>query len=432
MLPLSTDLTSAQFLNPNMVRIGDVRDPYPNLVSTGLDYYADRSLLLPGCVVVADDIDPGYLQYLADAGIGAPACGQIIQVPVTGTLLASCQTAVERILQRNQMIEFFLPTASAQRLVKSLGRNYQDVVWGPPPELAAKVNHKGWLRRHFDDWGQVPFPAHTIHDIGNRLAIARSTEAYTARNQLAVVKAANLATGEGMKFVNQTNWPAVLPYLLKRLSESGYTDEIIVERAYLPHSPFSVQLEITEGGPQFLAVTRQIIGDHGAHSGNIISTFATPEFNPSTIDALIHRSMIAAGEMHRLGYRGYIGFDFIRPDTGEHRGQLYVLEANGRVTGAMYPLAVLAQVLRHHGAPLVIMSDNLPCSSDLMWPKLRDLYQASGILFDGYTGILPVGPRLMGTGKAMTYAVGITEADVEHLMAQARSILSGVLLSPSH
>ncbi|QQR53195.1 ATP-grasp domain-containing protein [bacterium] len=432
MLPLSTDLNSAQFLSSNLFRVHDVRDPYPSLENAGLGHYADRALLMPGTVVIADGIDPGYLQFLARVDIGAPAHGRVIQVPVTGTLLASCPAAMLRDLKHGQLFEFFLPTASVRHLVDSLNHQYQNVVWGPSPKLAAQVNHKGWLRRHFEGWGQISFPAHSTHDFQQRIAIAQSGEAYTKRYQSAAVKAANLATGEGIEIVNQKNWPVVLSQLLSRLTDSGYTDEIIVERAYMPHSSFSVQLEITEGGPQFLAITRQIIGNQSTHNGNVISTSATTGLNPSTIDALVQRALIAAGELHRLGYRGYIGFDFIRPDTGEHRSQLFVLEANGRVTGAMYPLAVLAQVLRHHGAPLVIMSDNLPCATDLTWPRIHDLYRAAGILFDGYTGILPVGPRLLGTGKAITYAIGITEADVEHLMAQARSILSGVLLSPSH
>lgn len=423
-----TDTITRQRVLPRLVdrdmdRAHDVGPAFKGLRVSGLKRYPERTLLLPGTCYVPKGVSRRYLRYLMEVGLGAPSKGQIVEVATTGTLLEGVAKYAERLKQAllsGNGIEFFLPTPYASRLIANLGLDYADHVWGPRPDLAALANDKAWLRE-FAAMEQldVRFPEHVITTVESTARVEEVVADYLARYKGAVIKHPSLASGDGISFIHPgSHWRRQTHAALRALTRRGYTGKIVIEAAHFQHVPFSTQLEVTDKGPRFLIETEQLINNGVVHSGNILSSIESDKFSRSIYTDMANQSMAYATALWRMGYRGYLGFDFILAGN-----TVYMIEANGRVTGAMYPLSVGLQLSNNGVHQWSIVTDNLHPDKVLSFTALRSLLTNEGLLFGGEYGILPVAPGLLKSRKLMCYSVAEDEGTAkEHLRRLRRRV----------
>lgn len=144
---------------------------------------------------------------------------------------------------------------------------------------------------------------------------------------------------------------------------------------------FEEVVELSEGSAQFIItkdedgkvvvdfrrLTKQIVNEKGEHQGNMVSA------NP---DSPINKQ-ISVRDINRLkklfkyyaetyGYIGYGGADLNKTADGRR----ILFEINARTTGAMYPLAVLEQLLQNGASENTVV---LTCSTLKPPQKLQNL-----------------------------------------------------------
>jgi hypothetical protein len=425
--PIANPYSAASLgiLGTEMIRIHDVYPAFVKLDVDGIAEYHTRAASLPGLVVIQSPLPDAYTRLLRDTNIGA---NRLWQVPMGSTLTESLIDGQHHLLRsfldQGHKLECFLPTADQRKFVEhQLGFDYSQVVWGPSPELAVLTNSKIWLRRQFAGTKGVAFAEHQITSQADRLAITEYCHYLIGKYGGAIVKVEDQASGDGMiKLHDVPNWGQVLKLGLMEFKRRGFHGEVIVEAGYWEHIPLSVQMEVSDTGPEFILDTEQTMTDHTVHAGNIITNGANPKVLDEVRQQMREQALLLGWSYYRLGYRGHVGFDFMDTAHG-----LFLLESNARITGAMYPLGVGLQMEANGANHWAVVTLNIEPAHRWEYNRLHQTLSDMDMLFNGQRGVLPMAPGLLtinhGKRKAMVYCTGKDIAEANAYLDEVHTLL---------
>lgn len=379
-----------------MFRIHDVMTGFDGLYLSGLKYYSDRALILPGMAIVYDGELDYHIDYLRDVGIGpADIRNDIIRIKddeiVRG--IASNPDGISQVLKgyvaAGGRIQFFSTTPHEHALLESL-RIPWDAAYNPPADLATEANSKSELRRlgmklglkgNFPDFRIIPCLEQSVIDA---IADIRSRP-----GDFVVLKRPDLASGDGMILVPRSGETSKW---VEKYVDKHHSREIIVEAGWR-HVPMSVQWEVEDDGVHFACASVQLIDDTFEHKGNIIASRDIPRVSPEDIVRMKQISFPVVENYRLRGYRGVCGFDFMKTD---HDGSMYMLECNGRITATTYAYGVARQLVdteRLRDWAIVFRKVEIKTNNVR---TVRGVHQRLGRrLFDGTTGALPFNVRLL-------------------------------------
>jgi hypothetical protein len=324
--------------------------------------YADRALVLArpqDIVCVPDEVEPAYLSYLSDLGLG-PHRGHVVAASRFGapgaaerplwarlTHSADALRALAELLRRNGVTRLHPYSASnGERSLAAALEVAADAelrVAAPDPVMAAYADQKHHIRAKAIELG-VPVAAGevvTLPKAGGRRrrdydALRAAVERHLRPTGRAIVRGAQGVAGASTFVVGGRGGEDV-DGLLRRLGQREdnrvYLVEQLVPAIVSPH----VQLHVAPaGGPIVcVGVTDQRWERPFVHGGNIY---------PSTgrsVQAMLDWSERLARWLQGEGYTGLLGLDFVEyaePDSGELRTIL--AELHPRMDGATYPLAI--------------------------------------------------------------------------------------------
>lgn len=375
-----------------MLRIHDLKTGFDGLNVAGIDYYADRALILPGTAMVQDGPIDGHLDYLGDVGVGAnavirAATGDLVR---HGAVSGAVREALLSRVAAGEKIQFFCSTPNEEKLLESLGLGWADT-FSAPVGVTREANDKAALRRLGEALGRADvFPPHRVVNPSDGAASVYAAIGWLMNDvacDFVVLKRPDLASGDGMKLVERTReW---LPYVDAYLVQHAHAPEIIVEAGF-EHVPMSIQWEIHDDGPRFACVTAQLIDKTFGHLGNVISNGELPGVTATDAANMRRISEPFARHYGERGFRGVCGFDFLRATSD---GATYMLECNGRVTATTYALGLARQVAERVPSWAVMMT-NVHAPSSVR--SFDDIRRGLGRrLFDGRKGALPFNVRCL-------------------------------------
>jgi hypothetical protein len=336
---------------------------------------ADRALVLArpqDIVCVSDEVDPAYLAYLADLGLG-PRRGHVVAasrfgppVPADRALWARLAGSADalrelaELLRRNGVTRLHPYSASGgeHSLAAALevAADVEVRVAAPDPATAAYAGQKHHIRAKAIELG-VPVASGevvTLPKAGGRRrgdydALRAAVERHLRPTGRAIIRGARGVAGASTFVVGGRGED--VDGLLRRLGQRDdnriYLVEQLVPAIVSPH----VQLHVAPGrGPIVcVGVTDQRWERPFVHGGNIY---------PSTgrsVQAMLDWSERLARWLQGEGYTGLLGLDFVEyadPETAEVRTIL--AELHPGMDGATYPLAIqqrLNGVQREWGRP---------------------------------------------------------------------------------
>ena len=323
--------------------------------------HADRALVLArpqDIVCVPDEVDPAYLSYLSDLGLG-PRPGHVVPAsrfgppaPADRALWArlagsaDALRALADLLVRNGVTRLHPYSASGgeRSLAAALevAADAEVRVAAPDPATAAYADQKHHIRAKAIELG-VPVAEGevvTLPKAGGRRrrdydALRAAVERRLRPTGRAIVRGAKGVAGASTFVVDGRGED--VDGLLRRLGQREdylvYLVEVQVPAIVSPH----VQLHVApDGGPiACVGVTDQRWERPFVHGGNI---------SPSTgrsVPSMLDWSERLARWLQGQGYTGLLGLDFVEyadPDTGATRTIL--AELHPRMDGATYPLAI--------------------------------------------------------------------------------------------
>ena len=355
----------------------------------GVQSFVDRAMLMPGSLAIVGGKSrrsevAAYFGYLSQVSIGP--CSLRLSDDLMNPEVEVQKDILNRV-EKGAKIQFFCSTAAEEALVKKLGLRWEKNVFAPPPALYEKANDKASVRRLAFDLGQPEtFPPHEIVPMSR---VVSSVIHFWNLGHAVVVKLPHLVSGDGMAYLLVGDQKTMREWIGRH---KGYTGEVIVEQAFYSHVPMSYEWKLFDDGPKPVCATAQIIHGNGfSHVGNYLArdNHGLPGVKDDDIWEMHRLSYTFVNHYYVLGYRGVIGFDFIKTE----RGRVYMLECNGRVTATTYAAAVGRQIdNRVHDwaiAMEVISIGKQVNDFAALTAEMKHL------LYHGSYGILPFLPRLL-------------------------------------
>lgn len=323
--------------------------------------HADRALVLArpqDIVCVPDEVDPSYLAYLANLGLG-PRPGHVVAASRFGppapadwalwaqlAWSADALRALADLLRRNGVTRLhpFATSGGEQSLAAALevAADTEVRVAAADPETAAYARQKHHIRAKAMELGVpvadgevVTLPKAGGRRRGDYDAVRAAVERHLRPTGRAIVRGAQGAAGESTFVVGGRgeDVDGLLRRLCQREDNRVYLVEVLLPAIVSPH----VQLHVApDGGPIVcVGVTDQPWERPFLHGGNI-----HPSAGRSAQEMLDWVERLARW-LQGLGYAGLLGLDFVEyadPDTGAVRTILAELHPD--MDTATYPLAI--------------------------------------------------------------------------------------------
>ncbi len=405
-----------------MIRIHDLKTAFDGLAALGIQFYADRALVLEGTAVVPDGPIDEHLAYLSDVGIGASEVIRLKESTLVNSLLDE-QDARDRILElvkRGVKMQFFNVTPHEERLVAALGLQWSDV-YSAPSAVTVESNDKVRIRRLGETLSlRNTFPPYDVHAATDPARIRETISGLfrSERCDFAVLKRPDLASGEGMTRVQPG--PQWSTHVDAYVRDHAGAAEIIVEAGFA-HVPMSVQWEIDDASERLVGVSRQLIDKSFFHRGNIIASSGLPGVGESDVERMRTMSLPFVQHYRSQGYRGVCGFDFLRSERDDRH---YLLECNGRVTATTYAIGIGQQIAPRLDSWAIAMSHVETAGSVRSF--YRVVQRLGSLLFDGYKGALPFCVRCLefSKPKLSICAIGSDAEEAIYILDQAKAKLA--------
>ena len=328
-------------------------------------FYAERALLMAqrnDVVVVADQVDPTFLDYLRELEIG-PTADRILatkatsEMPTNGraadllTLLGN-PCALDRLAERVdpahqlRLNPYFASPAfrSIQcRLEKRLGRLV--TLEAGPPAAADRANRKEQVRCAAKELGVPTAPGEVVSwpETQSPPPLAAMSDAVARhRNQTGkvIIRGAWAMRGsDNLTLESESDMDRLREWLAQREHLRCYLVESFVPVTASPN----LQMWIERAGPSIqvdlMHTTNQRFNDMGRHIGNAYphNTELEPDLRASA--HLLARWLAANG------YTGPVGVDFIETVDRTSGNTAHLLaEINGRINGSTYVLALWSRI----------------------------------------------------------------------------------------
>jgi hypothetical protein len=348
---------------------------YGALAKVDKERYPERALLLArpqDIVCVSEEVDPAYLEYLAELGLGlspdrvVPASrfspaqpGRPLWARLRGSTEALRALGV--LLQKAGPVRLHPYVVSqgqfalAAALEVAAGREVR--VAGGDPAVVEYADQKHHVRARAIELG-IPVARGEVVELsvaggrrrGDYDLIRAAVQRHLGPTGRVIVRGAVGASGSCTYVVGAGGEDA--DGLIRRLEQR--TDNrfyLIEEMVPVTLSP-NVQLHVEPDGGAItcVGVTDQRWERPLVHGGNLYPSAAR------TVDQMVGWSHRLARWLQGQGYAGLLGLDFVEyldPESGNPRS--FLAEVNPRVNGATYPLAVFERLntrQRQAGRPL--------------------------------------------------------------------------------
>ena len=420
-----------------------VRDMnYPSQISDAQRFFAERALWLAqpdDMVVLADPIEPAYLQYVRDQNLG-PKRPPSVPYSVSGSGAPSCLT--DRILANPDWLETigdwvnaapsdialssFCTTPETVQLSKLLADRFRQAV--PTTDNAqaiGRANEKVFVRQGLENTGIAQIRGTVVETWGNDARrttdlLWRQVSEILADTPRAMIRANRSSAGTG----NFIAGPGDRNRLEAWLSERTQTDAYLVEAFLTAHSSPNIQYWIdSDSSAHFITATDQRLNGVTVYNGNRYpaATVSIQEMQALSSQVL---DWLAA-----QGVRGLIGIDYLETEGPHgHRGLQFV-EVNARYNASSYATAIWLQINRMRG-----LCGQLPLTHWQMYRLVRTPLRTFSALRDrthdilyypgACAGVVPFWTGALAHGLFGCVSMGRSLEEIESLEAEFLSRVS--------
>lgn len=418
----------------------------------GVERYAERALLLAGrrdVVCVTDEVEPDYLDYLAELGLG-PAPGNVIAASRFGRT-ERCQPLWQSLLQSDEALDTlgsvirrhgagrvhpFIASPGQFELAAALerGSGIPVRVVGGNPRLVAYADFKHHIRAKAIELG-VPVAPGEVVDLGRASGcrqrehemLVRAIERQVETTGRVIVRGTSGAAGSATFCAGRgsENISALAGRLTKRRENRIYLVESMVEMTASPN--VQMQIDGESRSIECTGVTDQRWERTLVHGGNAYPSTAR------CVTEMIAWAHTLAEWLRGAGFVGLAGFDFVEYTDRSGTPRAFLAEVNPRVNGATYPLGLAGQLnAAQRGAALpeigAFVSGTLETGAG-SFAALRD--SIDGLLFspERGAGLVPYVTGCLPYGKCGVVALAASSTEAGELFREAGAAAAGRRIS---
>lgn len=406
----------------------------------GVEHYAERALLLAeheDIVCLPEEVDPGYIAYLAELGLG-PASGNLLvashfddgnsEGPLWRRILDSDEAlaALSCLVARHSSarVQPFIASTGQFTLAAALERmaGVRVQVHGGDPAVVAYADCKHHIRAKALELG-IPVAPGEIVDLASATPgvdettlLFRAMQRHIQLTGRVIVRGASGAAGSATFTADSDQQIVELAGRLARSRENRiYLVESMVDVTVSPNVQMHIDREtrgIRCGGMTDQRWERPLV-----HGGNVFPSSAC-----MTAEMLSWARTLAEW-LNTVSYTGVAGFDFVEYEDSFGRPRAFLAEVNPRTNGATYPLRLrrrLNVAQREAGLPEIRAFVSGMIDTEVRtFSELRDSWDDR--LFCPYTGsgLVPYVPGLLPHGKCGVVALAGSRDEAEALYYEA-------------
>ena len=418
----------------------------------GVERYAERALLLAGqrdVVCVTDEIEPDYLDFLGELGLG-PVRGNVLAVSRFGRT-GRCQPLWQSLLQSDEALDTlacilrrhrsgrvhpFIASPGQFELAAALElRSGVPVqVAGGNPQVVAYADLKHHIRAKAIELG-VPVAPGEVVDLGaagkcrqrEYEMLVSAIERRIDPTGRAIIRGTSGAAGSATYCAGRGGEHSST--LARRLAERGENRIYLVESMVEMTASPNVQMQI-DGGSRSIectGVTDQRWERTLVHGGNLYPSRA------GCVPEMVAWAHTLAEWLRSAGFVGVAGFDFVEYLDPSGIPRAFLAEVNPRVNGATYPLRLaerLNAVQREAGLPEIgaFVSGTIETRAN-SFAELRD--SIDGLLFstERGEGLVPYVTGCLPYGKCGMVAVAESSSEADELFREVEAAASSLRIS---
>ncbi|MCP3774496.1 ATP-grasp domain-containing protein [Paenibacillus sp. MZ04-78.2] len=229
-----------------------------------------------------------------------------------------------------------IPFIMTDELMELKLRFPQLEVIAPELQVCKEINHKFKTRRLMEKNGfkvTTGFFCTTVQELEE--AYRRLVSSGFAK---CVLKVPYGSSGKGLKVIeHERNFQSLCRYIEHRETDI----DLLIEGWHNHRLSLTAQLFITDEQVHILALTEQMIDQHGVYKGTNFSPALTPPELASYQEQLLKIGAI----LRQMGYYGVLGIDSIIDTNGD---LIPVIEINARLTQVTYILPLVIEQKKRH------------------------------------------------------------------------------------
>jgi hypothetical protein len=413
----------------------------------GVERYAERALLLAehrDVVCVPDEIEPAYLEYLTELGLGPSPENLLVASRFEGAGAEATTPLWQRILHQAEAlgalscairqhgsarIQPFIASQGQFALAAALERmaGVQVAVAGGDPAVVAYADSKHHIRARAIELG-IPVAPGEIVDLdiaaGCRMKaesiLCRAIQGQMQVTGRVIVRGTSGAAGSSTFSVERD---AQIAELAERLVARGGNRIFLVESMVDTTVSPNVQMHISESGVvRCTGVTDQRWDRPLVHGGNLFPSRA------HCMPDMIGWARDLAEWLRNSGFVGLAGFDFVEytDDTGQP--QAFLAEVNPRTNGATYPLRLIERLnvsQRDEGFPVIGAFTSGTIETEARtFAELRGVWDDRLFCPERGTGLVPFASGLLHYGKCGVVALSATREEADDLYLEAGAAMA--------
>ncbi len=406
----------------------------------GVEHYAERVLLLAehnDIVCVPEEIDPDYLTYLAELGLGPAARNVLVvsrfdggntQAPLWRRILDSDEAlgALACLIgaHGSARIQPFIASRGQFTLAAALEQRagVPVRVHGGDPAVVAYADRKDHIRAKALELG-IPVAPGEIVDLTaaggqehGATMLRQAMERHTELTGRVIVRGASGAAGSATFTAGNHHQRSDLANRLAASAENQiYLVESMVDVTVSPNVQMHIDRQVS--GIRCGGMTDQRWDRPLVHGGNVFPSSARRSME------MLRWARMLAEWLNTHGYVGVAGFDFIEYEDAYGEPQALLAEVNPRTNGATYPLRLrrrLNVAQREAGFPEIraFVSGTIQTEART-FSELRDGWDDRLFCPSTGSGLVPYMPGFLPHGKCGVVALGGTRAEAEALYREA-------------
>lgn len=406
----------------------------------GVEHYAERALLLAehhDVVCLPEEIDPAYLAYLAELGLG-PAPENVLvasrfddgssEGPLWRRILENddALAALGCLIMRHgsARIQPFIASSGQFTLAAALAQRagVPVQVHGGDAAVVSYADCKHHIRAKALELG-IPVAPGEVVDLDSAMpgsddvtTLRRAMERHIQLTGRIIVRGASGAAGSATFTAEGDRQIGELANRLGASSENRiFLVESMVDVTVSPNVQMHIDREVR--GIRCGGITDQRWERPLVHGGNVFPSSAR-----RTSEMLAWARTLSEW-LNTVSYVGVAGFDFVEYDDALGEARAFLAEVNPRTNGATYPLRLrrrLNVAQREAGFPEIrAFVSGMIETEARTFRELCDNWDDR--LFCPYTGtgLVPYVPGLLPHGKCGVVALAATREDAEALYQEA-------------
>ncbi len=380
-----------------------------------LDEYPQRALLMASendYILLNSYPEQSYLDYLKTIGLGT----ELLLVPKgsSGSLskkLMNDLYILNKLKKEQIEIHPYISTASNWDIAEEIN----STVFGSTDELTKKANSKIFLREIL----QTLSITSTQCEITDTNSVIQKALALIEKFDRIIIRGDNSCGGSAIWKIADRHEIEILEKVLENRQDNTH---YLIEEMYPVSSSPNVQYEISDKSLNRLLITDQLLDADLNHFGNRYP------YETDQKEIIIEYSDKISLHLQKLGYRGFLGIDFIITD----KNQVFPIEINARANTSSYAIKAMEKLFpKKYRDKFFLIKNGVSVDKKIDFDELKNILGRKNIFYKDQ-GILPYNTGCLKWGKFDALIIGNSHQQTERILENMNKNIQTFLYGEKH